>query len=414
MTAPIRACAGGAGAWTATTRRSPGARSRCSPSGSARCRTAVANRWDSTTCGCRSRRCRRRRASSSSRRSAPSTCATTASRASRTPPAAATTTSCGCARAWSTRHPTRSSTRRDAAEVAAVLRACAEEGVAVVPFGGGTSVVGGVEPLRGRFPAVVALDLARLDRLLADGPGLADGDRAGRHDRPGAGGGARRARPDARPLPAVVRARDRRRLGRDPLGRPGVDRLRPHRRARRGAARRDAEWGDRDAVSAGVGRRAAPARAARRLGGDARRDRRGHAARAPAAGGSSLRGVLAAAPAGGRRRLPRADPGRLRARRRAPVGPARDAGVARAVGRRRARHARAARLPARAGPWRRLPRRSPDGRTRARPRCGAGAQRPRACCASTERSRSARRSGARGSTAAFARRTCATSCSRTA
>ena len=58
----------------------------------------------------------------------------------------------------------------DAAEVAAVLRACAEAQVAVVPFGGGTSVVGGVEPLRGRFPAVVALDLARLDRLLAVDP----------------------------------------------------------------------------------------------------------------------------------------------------------------------------------------------------------------------------------------------------
>jgi alkyldihydroxyacetonephosphate synthase len=58
----------------------------------------------------------------------------------------------------------------DAEEVAAVLRVCAEVGVAVVPFGGGTSVVGGVEPLRGRFPAVVALDLARLDRLLAVDP----------------------------------------------------------------------------------------------------------------------------------------------------------------------------------------------------------------------------------------------------
>jgi len=54
-----------------------------------------------------------------------------------------------------------------AQEVAAVLRACAEEGVAVVPFGGGTSVVGGVAPLRGRFPAVVSLDLRRLDRVLA-------------------------------------------------------------------------------------------------------------------------------------------------------------------------------------------------------------------------------------------------------
>ena len=58
----------------------------------------------------------------------------------------------------------------DAAEVAAVLRACAEAQVAVVPFGGGTSVVGGVEPLRGRFAAVVALYLARLDRLLAVDP----------------------------------------------------------------------------------------------------------------------------------------------------------------------------------------------------------------------------------------------------
>jgi len=55
----------------------------------------------------------------------------------------------------------------DADEVAAVLRVCAQEGVAVVPFGGGTSVVGGVEPWRGSLAAVVALDLARLDRLLA-------------------------------------------------------------------------------------------------------------------------------------------------------------------------------------------------------------------------------------------------------
>jgi alkyldihydroxyacetonephosphate synthase len=52
-------------------------------------------------------------------------------------------------------------------EVEAVLRACAAHGVAVVPFGGGTSVVGGVTPLRGRHQAVVSLDLCRLDRLLA-------------------------------------------------------------------------------------------------------------------------------------------------------------------------------------------------------------------------------------------------------
>ena len=58
----------------------------------------------------------------------------------------------------------------DADEVEAVLRACSEHGVAVVPFGGGTSVVGGVSPLRGRFAAVVSLDLRRLDRLLAVDP----------------------------------------------------------------------------------------------------------------------------------------------------------------------------------------------------------------------------------------------------
>ena len=53
-------------------------------------------------------------------------------------------------------------------EVAAVLEICAAERVAVVPFGGGTSVVGGVEPLREGFEAVIALDLARLDSLSTD------------------------------------------------------------------------------------------------------------------------------------------------------------------------------------------------------------------------------------------------------
>ncbi len=55
----------------------------------------------------------------------------------------------------------------------AVLQACNEAGVAVVPFGGGTSVVGGLEPLRGPFGAVVSLDLGRMDSLIAvDGRSL--------------------------------------------------------------------------------------------------------------------------------------------------------------------------------------------------------------------------------------------------
>jgi alkyldihydroxyacetonephosphate synthase len=52
-------------------------------------------------------------------------------------------------------------------EVRALLAQCASARVAVVPFGGGTSVVGGVDPFADGFPAVISLDLARLDRVLA-------------------------------------------------------------------------------------------------------------------------------------------------------------------------------------------------------------------------------------------------------
>jgi alkyldihydroxyacetonephosphate synthase len=53
------------------------------------------------------------------------------------------------------------------AQVRALLRLCAEAGVGVVPFGGGTSVVGGLEAGRDRFEAVISLDLGGLDRLVA-------------------------------------------------------------------------------------------------------------------------------------------------------------------------------------------------------------------------------------------------------
>ncbi|MBS4730137.1 FAD-binding oxidoreductase [Mycobacterium sp. SM1] len=55
----------------------------------------------------------------------------------------------------------------DEDEVAAVLDYCTHHAIAVVPFGGGTSVVGGLDPIRGRFRAVVSLDLRRFDELLA-------------------------------------------------------------------------------------------------------------------------------------------------------------------------------------------------------------------------------------------------------
>ncbi len=56
----------------------------------------------------------------------------------------------------------------DAAALRRVLDVCAREGVAVVPFGGGTSVVGGVEPLRGAHQRLVSLDLAALRGVTVD------------------------------------------------------------------------------------------------------------------------------------------------------------------------------------------------------------------------------------------------------
>ncbi len=52
-------------------------------------------------------------------------------------------------------------------EVVAVLRACSEHSIAVVPYSGGTSVTGGLAPARSGFAGVLALDLRRLDALLA-------------------------------------------------------------------------------------------------------------------------------------------------------------------------------------------------------------------------------------------------------
>ncbi len=51
-------------------------------------------------------------------------------------------------------------------EVQAVLDWCVERHVALVPFGGGTSVVGGLTARRDGFAGVISLDLGRLDRLV--------------------------------------------------------------------------------------------------------------------------------------------------------------------------------------------------------------------------------------------------------
>jgi alkyldihydroxyacetonephosphate synthase len=56
---------------------------------------------------------------------------------------------------------------RSADDVARILGWADEEGVAVIPFGGGTSVCGGVEPDVGEgYPAVISLDLAELNGVI--------------------------------------------------------------------------------------------------------------------------------------------------------------------------------------------------------------------------------------------------------
>jgi len=52
------------------------------------------------------------------------------------------------------------------ADVSAVLDWCGSAGYAVIPYGGGSSVVGGVETSLPRFSGVVSLDLSKLARVL--------------------------------------------------------------------------------------------------------------------------------------------------------------------------------------------------------------------------------------------------------
>jgi alkyldihydroxyacetonephosphate synthase len=56
---------------------------------------------------------------------------------------------------------------RDESDVVALLDWCADAGLAAIPYGGGSSVVGGVEPAVGDgYDGVVSIDLTRLDRVL--------------------------------------------------------------------------------------------------------------------------------------------------------------------------------------------------------------------------------------------------------
>ena len=95
-------------------------------------------------------------------------CSTSRPTGPRTPTARRTATWCASCTATSPRRPTWSRARAREPDVVAVLDWAARAAIAVIPYGGGSSVVGGVEP-RSTGPAVT-LDLTALDRVLEVDP----------------------------------------------------------------------------------------------------------------------------------------------------------------------------------------------------------------------------------------------------
>ena len=235
-----------------------------------------------------------------------------------------------------------------------MLAACQDAELAVVPFGGGTSVVGGVEPLRDGFAGAVSLDLTRMDRILeVDRESLTASVDPGRL-RPDARGPPPGTRPHPRPLSAVVRVLDRRRLGGHALGRPGLDGLRPDRRAGGGRPLHRSQRGRHGARAARVRGRPGAARAAGGLGGRARGALRRHAPGQAAAFGTALRGLVVPLVRGGLRDVPAAGAGGRRPGRGAAVRRGGDAAHDDALLERQRVRARGARLPAPARPPGRL------------------------------------------------------------
>ncbi len=125
-------------------------------------------------------------------------------------------------------------------EVLEVLRICAEERIAVVPFGGGTSVVGGLAPAAEGFAGGGGARPAADERAVGSWTRSRAWPSSGRGC---AGPRPRRCWRSAGTRSATSRSRSSTPRGRvrgDALERPGLRRLRPVRRARGGAAGGDA------------------------------------------------------------------------------------------------------------------------------------------------------------------------------
>ena len=119
---------------------------------------------------------------------------------------------------------------RDDGGVAAILDWATSANAAVIPFGGGSSVVGGVEPAVGDgYAGTISLDVKRLDRVLEIDPHEPGRAHPGRHHGAGPRSGAPSPRFDPAPLPTELPVLDAGRLDRDALGRAFRDALHAHR-----------------------------------------------------------------------------------------------------------------------------------------------------------------------------------------
>ena len=157
-----------------------------------------------------------------------------------------------------------------------MLEWCDGANIAAVPYGGGSSVVGGVEPPDGdRYRGAVSIDLMHLDKVRRGRQGLARGANPGRRAWPRARRAVEAARPDDSPFSAVVRILDARRMDRDAVGRAFRDAVHAYRRLRRIAARRDADRNRRVAPPARLRRGAEPGSDVHRLRGNSRHHHRG-------------------------------------------------------------------------------------------------------------------------------------------
>ena len=117
---------------------------------------------------------------------------------------------------------------RTEAEVEAVLSWCSDRGYCAIPYGGGSSAVGGVTPPPDAGP-VVTIALDELDQVLEVDEVSRAALHPGRGVRPGPGGPAPAARLHAAALPAELLRVDARRLDRDPVRRALRDQPHPHR-----------------------------------------------------------------------------------------------------------------------------------------------------------------------------------------